>query len=445
MSDAGAPELRTLMLFWPHPGVAALADPLQLARRAGRSISADEARETFTPSTAQTAESPWSAFFSTANAIPDGVEDPIGLATAGQGSDDLDSNFVAHLKAARSSFQAQPRSHPALVDLALNAPGSIAWRSVSTIVGDGVTPAAKWRAAWRISLALRALFNRTATARLLDGLFADDLDYWQKVLAYTADGNLQAVMDEYLFQLRSELGGGPLDDAKLAQIADSVAAALGLRTVNLEGHETNAERDVIRFPTRFAVRYGGVSHSADGKTEQRQADVRAAFNSPFAPFILTSTSVGQEGIDFHWWSHAVVHWNLPSNPVDFEQREGRVHRFLGHAIRKNIAAKHREDVLASSLPPWDVALQAAEAAAEAEGNAFSPWWTYEGDARIMRRVASLPLSREPERYERLRRDLTRYRLTLGQPRQQDLLRVLEERGESGKDLRTIDLSPPQQK
>ena len=28
-------------------------------------------------------------------------------------------------------------------------------------------------------------------------------------------------------------------------------------------------------------------------------------------------------------------WNLLSNPVDFEQREGRVHRFMGHAERKN--------------------------------------------------------------------------------------------------------------
>ena len=44
-----------------------------------------------------------------------------------------------------------------------------------------------------------------------------------------------------------------------------------------------------------------------------------------------STSIGQEGLDFHTYCHAVVHWNLPSNPVDMEQREGRVHRYKGHA------------------------------------------------------------------------------------------------------------------
>jgi hypothetical protein len=27
-----------------------------------------------------------------------------------------------------------------------------------------------------------------------------------------------------------------------------------------------------------------------------------------------------------------VHWNIPSNPVDFEQREGRVNRYAGHAV-----------------------------------------------------------------------------------------------------------------
>src|SRR5699024_11013379 len=38
------------------------------------------------------------------------------------------------------------------------------------------------------------------------------------------------------------------------------------------------------------------------------------FNSPFWPFVLASTSVGQEGLDFHTYSHAVVHWNLPPTP-----------------------------------------------------------------------------------------------------------------------------------
>ena len=31
---------------------------------------------------------------------------------------------------------------------------------------------------------------------------------------------------------------------------------------------------------------------------------------------------------------------LPGNPVDLEQREGRIHRYKGHAVRRNVAASH---------------------------------------------------------------------------------------------------------
>ena len=69
--------------------------------------------------------------------------------------------------------------------------------------------------------------------------------------------------------------------------------------------------------------------------------VREAFNSPFWPFVLTTTSVGQEGLDFHLYCRDIVHWNLPSNPVDLEQREGRTDRYDGLSIRRNIYATFR--------------------------------------------------------------------------------------------------------
>ena len=95
----------------------------------------------------------------------------------------------------------------------------------------------------------------------------------------------------------------------------------------------------MRFRTSFAIRFGG-RQTDDSKAVRREGDVQRAFNSPFWPFVLCSTSVGQEGLDFHRYCHAIVHWNLPSNPVDLEQREGRIHRFKGHAVRKNVAADH---------------------------------------------------------------------------------------------------------
>lgn len=48
----------------------------------------------------------------------------------------------------------------------------------------------------------------------------------------------------------------------------------------------------------------GVRSSNNTKTDDgdnnRMPDVRRAFNSPFWPLVLASTSAGQEGIDFPW-------------------------------------------------------------------------------------------------------------------------------------------------
>ena len=157
------------------------------------------------------------------------------------------------------------------------------------------------------------------------------------MLRYCADGNLQAVLDEYLHHLRSE---------ELDRVVDDEASGPGQAgpgrgsdaPVPLRGFDPGDPSRPISFPSRFALRYGSKRQDEESA---RQPQVRDAFNSPFWPFVLTTTSVGQEGIDFHWWCHAVVHWNLPANPVDFEQREGRVNRFGGHAVRRNIAARHR--------------------------------------------------------------------------------------------------------
>lgn len=94
-----------------------------------------------------------------------------------------------------------------------------------------------------------------------------------------------------------------------------------------------------RMRGRFALVFG--DQRQEGSTViDRQEKVRETFSSPFWPFVLATTSVGQEGLDFHPYCHAVVHWNLPSNPVDLEQREGRVHRYKGHAVRKKLARQY---------------------------------------------------------------------------------------------------------
>ena len=73
---------------------------------------------------------------------------------------------------------------------------------------------------------------------------------------------------------------------------------------------------------------------------------------------------------------------------------------------------------------------AASAAKPAGTNDLSPYWVYprEGGATIERHVPVLPLSRDVERYARIKENTMLYRLVFGQPRQDDLLDYLKSRG-----------------
>ncbi len=189
-------------------------------------------------------------------------------------------------------------------------------------------------------------------------------------MEYCARGGLQSVLDEYGHVLAEHLGASGHSVEKIeADVSAAMHDALTLRSANvladsldIDGAGNISRGEKLRFRTRFAVRYGARAREDVG-TVERQGDVQKAFNSPFWPFVLCSTSVGQEGLDFHLYCHAVMHWNLPSNPVDLEQREGRVHRYKGHAVRKNVARAHAAGAKhASSGPESDSWNQLFEAA-----------------------------------------------------------------------------------
>ena len=315
-----------------------------------------------------------------------------------------------------------------MAQIGLHAPGNVAWRALGRILGEGheITPEGHWRAAAVIASGLRSLFNRPETIVLLDRLAAEaglDQPYWRTVLTYCGWGNLQAVVDEYLHHLASDAGTGVLTDAALVALAHKARTALTLRRSPYEAFDPLRPERRIRFMSRFALRYGS------GRTNEesaRQPDIRTAFNSPFWPFVLATTSIGQEGIDLHWWCHAVVHWNTPSNPVDFEQREGRVHRYGGHAIRRNLAHYHRAAILdGPEIDPWRTAYRVADRHPDDE---LAPFWLYDGPAQVERIVMPYPLSKDGPRLQQLKDDLVLYRLTFGQPRQEDLLELLRRRG-----------------
>lgn len=343
----------------------------------------------------------------------------------------------------------------ALATRSVAGPATSALRALTRATGSETWSATGARdAAARVAWSFRTLFNLPEAIALIRGERpGDETPYWRQVVDYCAAGNLQAVLDEYIHTLR-DLEGlfATGDEEAWEKLAATVTAVLSLRTGAPRADEIRPVDDRLRIEQRrlrnhFAMRFGA-QESADGKAGAREGQVRQAFNSPFWPFVLASTSVGQEGLDFHAYCHSVMHWNLPSNPVDLEQREGRVHRYKGHAVRKNVAQKLGADVVRSdSKDVWRVLFEAARNQ-YLNGGGLVPYWLFpvEDGAYIERHVPALPLSRDKSRLEALKRSLAVYRMVFGQPRQDDLTTFLLEHCSpemlrEAEPLLRIDLSP----
>ena len=325
----------------------------------------------------------------------------------------------------------------ALATRSVAGPATSALRALTRASGDETRAALAARdAAARIAWGFRKLFNLPEATALIRGERPKDdaTPYWRQVVDYCAAGNLQAVLDEYIHTLRDLEGLFSADDKKAwDRLAKAVTAALSLRTGAPSVDEFRPADDTVhierhRMRNHFAMRFGA-QETDDGRAGAREGQVRRAFNSPFWPFVLASTSVGQEGLDFHAYCHAVMHWNLPTNPVDLEQREGRVHRYKGHAVRKNVAAKHGATILGEGAKDvWDALFKAAQKEAS-DGGGLVPYWLFplEGGAHIERHVPALPLSWDSSQLQALKRSLAVYRMVFGQPRQDDLVAFLLER------------------
>jgi len=311
-----------------------------------------------------------------------------------------------------------------LADLAIGGPGNAVLRAVAAVLPDADATGVRLAAA-RIAWGLRQLFNGPEAIAIVSSLWPEP-PYWRQALRYAVNGNLQAALDEWLHLAAEDAGAGRDDpDAVLEMVLKRVLLALGLGASRVEVDPVDGE-DHVAWRTHFAVRYGQAKEESSVQSVHPEA-VRRAFNSPFRPFVLASTSVGQEGLDFHTYCHAIVHWNLPSNPVDLEQREGRIHRYKGHAVRRNAAERFgNAAILDARNDPWAAAFEAARISRSADQDDLVPFWLMPGTAKIERYVPALPFSRDEERHARVLRQLTLYRMVFGQPRQDDLIAYLQE-------------------
>jgi hypothetical protein len=330
-----------------------------------------------------------------------------------------------------------------LVDIALGSPAVCALRALRRVAPDLDWDDPKLlESAARVALGFRTLFNQHDAVALLRK--EDDDRYWHRVLIHCAGHNLQSTLDEYVHYLVDAEGLGASQSVdRVAGVSKAIVDALSIRPSQIDVDDPRIHRESISIE-KFQMRGRFAMRLADYKDEEggaaRLGNVRDAFNSPFRPFVLATTSIGQEGLDFHPYCYRVYHWNLPSNPVDLEQREGRVHRYKGHAIRLNLAQKQIGVVRGQgyrSGDPWKAMFDAARAETVVDSDLI-PYWIYEGAVKVERCVLMLPFSREVRRLEWLKRSLTVYRLAFGQPRQEDLLEYL--RGLVGEGISVDDIA-----
>ncbi|MGA1984523.1 MAG: helicase-related protein [Acidobacteriaceae bacterium] len=466
---AGMPALA---LMYPCPALANLIDPLAFAVASGATQAPDvseirkrvrdrieETLSAITPSDTPkdgVADQRWywaslalldGRYAKEVLSWLNGQEDGWASIHAGEDGDTADG-FMQHIELFIQAFEGRIKLgrmpddlSEVVTDFALGSPAICALRAMLRIAkGLPAVAPSTLSAASRIGDGLRSLFNQPEVTALLR---ADDerIPYWRRVMSYCIDGNLQAVLDEYVHVLKEITGLTQRTGVEIVVgVADAVVEALSLRASPLRVDDLKAtphghiKVNEFSIRCRFAVRFGDVRDD-DGHTLIRSGSVRQAFNSPFRPFVLASTSVGQEGLDFHPYCHVVYHWNLPSNPVDLEQREGRVHRYKGHAIRRNLAKAYGLSALQGGdwTDLWGQLFALAAADREPGMNDLIPYWLFETDGgwSVERRVPILPLSREVAELRRLKQMLAIYRLAFGQPRQEDLLSYLSDHTTKG--------------
>jgi len=151
---------------------------------------------------------------------------------------------------------------------------------------------------------------------------------YDAIIDYGKNGCIWDVFDEYADYI-----------VKIKDDGDSFAKAFK-RIINIEPRtmivDTKGSSPKYKYKPNFAIgHYAGdrISNLSSAKTLDNKIQ---RFNSPFWPFNFISTSIGQEGFDFHVYCRKVVHWSLEYNPVKFEQREGRINRYQSYVNRLNL-------------------------------------------------------------------------------------------------------------
>ncbi|WP_175916071.1 hypothetical protein [Burkholderia sp. BCC1638] len=324
-----------------------------------------------------------------------------------------------------------------LVDLALDSPGVVVKRALGRHWTESASDMPQTRRVVSRRNAIQALllggfrryFDKPWFAAELSGASRRAKaqtngvarDYPSALRAAVVAGNLESVLDEHFWMMARS--GRSWDEA-LKDLTEALNVSGGRALFRERGKGTK------RFDLRCHVAmplHPGKADSAQlpGERAARPDQVRHAFNSPFWPHVVSTTSVGQEGLDFHHWCRTVCHWDPARGPVELEQREGRVARFAGLAIRRALAGRDERPVPPHGVSPWVFLSEWAKTIEDANKEIqLEPWWCLDEAETVQCHFAPAG-SREHRQRELLERARALYRLVLGAANPGPLLEELE--------------------
>ena len=326
------------------------------------------------------------------------------------------------------------RSAEILAYMAVASPAVCALRTLRQFGKDSISENIR-HIAQQLAEGITTLFNRRNAQAIIKRIFpkSKNIYYYFNVLKYCAEGNFQAMLDEYAFvcvnadtfiqnMTPQQIEGK--NEQRVPYLSAS-RTVVDTRDSFLHRGQKRSEEQ-ISMRTNFAMGY--YNSKQTDETVLRADAIRTAFNMPFRPFVLSTTSIGQEGLDFHAYCRKIMHWNLPNNPIDMEQREGRINRYMSLAIRQSLANSDYADGLSISNY-WKSLIDKVVNEDNDKNGGMVPYWilpeNFEFKYPIERIVPAYPFSKDQEKYNWIIKVLSMYRLTLGQPNQEELLRSLD--------------------
>lgn len=322
----------------------------------------------------------------------------------------------------------------ALAEFALSSPGVVLGRSLYRFDPECITSdkyGQLLEASWNglRSYLNRSLFQAALTRR--------GQRYTHAIPEAVVAGNLESVLDEHLWI------ASRLDADAITRFPRELVKILGLQQGRHGVHEPGSGDDPFTLRCHAAMPFADakIENAAGGEDRLRTDDMRRAFNTPFWPHVLTTTSLGQEGLDFHVWCRQLLHWDLCPSPLDLEQREGRIQRFGGLSVRTALAGQFRDDALREGVhsSPWLVLAEHADQSFSADASGRTPWWSCPGE-KIDRVFVVMPQSRQTTKFDQLSRLRWLYRLALGQPHQQDFIETVMQMPDDGRQEYVLSLS-----